>query len=189
MSCLYSSTLFLIVKPILFLSRGPCTASPWAAFFPTLLTCADQVSCVSKITASSKLFRPPLLAVLGVALFLVLVAPRSLNKEYDGALRRRRQSSPVATTPVSRDRPPGNRREAMDCGTWLQGLCHALTALTRSRRVFVCLYTSWIAQGRWIYPVPLQPAWHDVWKWLTGRAFGTFCNKGVVWFTIRVMDG
>lgn len=50
MSCQKSSTPFVIDKPLLLLRRGPSPPSLWVAFLPTWLICADQVSCISRVT-------------------------------------------------------------------------------------------------------------------------------------------
>jgi hypothetical protein len=76
----------------------------------------------------------------------------------------------------------------MDCGTWLQQPCRPRTALNRrGRRVWVCRsHTDRRAQGRWVYPAPHQPAWHDMCMWLTGRTFGTFGSQDMnIWFAPR----
>jgi hypothetical protein len=89
------------------------------------------------------------------------------------------------SAPVYRERPPDNRRKAMDCATRVREPCRPRTALARhGGRVWVCRsHTDWTAQGRRVHPAPHQPACYDVWMWLTGRTFGTSGSQGMrIWF-------
>jgi hypothetical protein len=116
----------------------------------------------------------------GLVLCMYLAA---LTKSTSVLFETWKSSSPVVGARAYRDGSSGNRREAMDCETWPQEPCHPHTALARrSQRVWVCRsHTFWIAQGR-VHPGPHQLTWHDVWKCLTGRTFGTFGVQRMIWF-------
>jgi hypothetical protein len=111
-------------------NEGPSTPNLWAAFFPTWLMCAGQLSCVSRVTPRCRAvsihciscprnstglgFRKRLAALTKrtAVLFDTMVAIPQSSSQCSG-LRRG---------------PADNRREAMDCGTWLRQPCRPRTA-------------------------------------------------------------
>jgi hypothetical protein len=126
------------------LRRGPSTLSLWAAFFPTWLACADQKSCVTRVTprycavsthciGSMRNWTVPgfkmRLAVLTKSIMMLFGTLMAI-------------SYPEASAQVSRDKSPDNQREALDWGTW------RVMPDRYGRMLYVCrIPPNWTASG------------------------------------------
>jgi hypothetical protein len=104
-----------------------------SAFLPTWLVCVAQVSCVSKVSPRYRAIATHCIGCprnwTGVSFWIRLAV---LTKSMAVHLETLQKSyNPTARAPVYRDGPPDNRREAMDCWTWLQEPCRPRTALAR----------------------------------------------------------
>jgi hypothetical protein len=114
-------------------NEGPSTPNLWAAFFPIWLTRAGQVSCVSRVTPRCRAVSNHCISFprnstgLGFRMRLAAITKR----QRCSLIRWRQSSSLVASAQVYGDTPPDNRREAMDCGTWLGQPCRSRAALAR----------------------------------------------------------
>jgi hypothetical protein len=131
----------------------------------------------------SELFRPTVLAFRETALVWVSGGVSQSWQRARPCCSRRswRSSSSEVTAPVYRGRPPGNRREATDCQTWLQELCRAVLrqlAVAGRCGYVVCIQTGgYRGTGRPWATAARMTRRVDVADW---RAFGTFGGLGVM---------